>query len=387
MRKLLFLRLLPGLVFVLYVGNLFYVAGDRPWRAPARSPAGVEDEWSGVIHVHSRFSDGSGSVESIARAASQVGARFVILTDHNTTSARAAEGYHDGVLVVVGEERSTDQGHLLILGEAAAGRDAALVAAVVARNGGITVVAHPFGRRAWKGPFPPACTAVEIVNADTAWRDDPFGSLLSSLIALPLLPRAPWNRLSGRPDRNLALLDSLDAVRPVVPIGAVDAHAAIELFGDVTLPFPSYESSFGLIRTHVLLDAAPTGDASHDEALLLRAIASGGVFVAFDGLGESDGFRFEAAAGGLVVRAGGEIAEDRAKISVVLPLPGPTTIRILKDGKVWREGNGPRLNASAGPGVYRAEVYQQRRVLRPWIFSGVLRVTGKRPRGGTGEEG
>ena len=66
-----------------------------------------------VIHLHSLFSDGTGTVEEIARAAE--GIDVVLLTDHDTMEARP--GWYGDVLVLVGEEVSPGRGnHYLAFG-------------------------------------------------------------------------------------------------------------------------------------------------------------------------------------------------------------------------------------------------------------------------------
>lgn len=42
-------------------------------------------EYTGAIHMHSTFSDGTGEVPDIARFADEVGLDFILLTDHNTS--------------------------------------------------------------------------------------------------------------------------------------------------------------------------------------------------------------------------------------------------------------------------------------------------------------
>ena len=61
-----------------------------------------------VIHLHSLHSDGTGTVRQIVRAGRRAGVDVVMLTDHDTLEARRQgdEGWHDGVLLLVGEEVS-----------------------------------------------------------------------------------------------------------------------------------------------------------------------------------------------------------------------------------------------------------------------------------------
>src|SRR2546421_2098031 len=72
-----------------------------------------------VIHVHSTYSDGTGTVPQIARAAARAGVDVVLLTDHDTLEARrrGEERWYGDVLVLVGEEVSpTDRDHFLAFG-------------------------------------------------------------------------------------------------------------------------------------------------------------------------------------------------------------------------------------------------------------------------------
>ena len=71
----------------------------------------------GVVHVHSNRSDGSGTIDEIAAAASRAGLQFVVVTDHGDgTRPVLAPAYRHGVLVIDGVEISTTHGHYLGLG-------------------------------------------------------------------------------------------------------------------------------------------------------------------------------------------------------------------------------------------------------------------------------
>ena len=59
-------------------------------------------KYLGVIHIHTKFSDGTGSIETISKAAKKAGLQWIIITDHN--SMEIEEGYYNGVCVIKGEE-------------------------------------------------------------------------------------------------------------------------------------------------------------------------------------------------------------------------------------------------------------------------------------------
>ena len=69
---------------VLYSVNIWIVADDRPWRSPIRDPLAADEEWVGAVHIHTRYSDGGGTIDEVASIAADVGLDFVIISDHNT---------------------------------------------------------------------------------------------------------------------------------------------------------------------------------------------------------------------------------------------------------------------------------------------------------------
>lgn len=89
-------------------------SGFPPERVAARGPGW----YRGDCHVHSVYSDGKLTPEQLAAAARAAGLNFIATTDHNTTEAhgawRAPAG--DDLLVILGEEVTTETGHWLALG-------------------------------------------------------------------------------------------------------------------------------------------------------------------------------------------------------------------------------------------------------------------------------
>src|SRR5215467_16168228 len=68
---------------------------------------------TGAYHVHTRRSDGSGTVDEVASEAAAAGLKFVILTDHgDATRPPDPPLYRHGVLMVDAVEISTTAGHL-----------------------------------------------------------------------------------------------------------------------------------------------------------------------------------------------------------------------------------------------------------------------------------
>ncbi|QSX00187.2 PHP domain-containing protein [Haloterrigena alkaliphila] len=103
-------------------------------------------------HVHTAASfDGTTTPAELVDAARRAGLDGIAVTDHDTIDGarEVARLAPDDLLVVVGCEVSTADGHLLALGVDAApdpGRPLAETARAVRDAGGVAVVAHPFQR-------------------------------------------------------------------------------------------------------------------------------------------------------------------------------------------------------------------------------------------------
>src|SRR5262245_32403885 len=191
----------------------------------------------GAIHVHTRRSDGTGTVDDIAAAASRAGLAFVIFTDHGDGSREPERPvYRHGVLCIDAVEISTAAGHVVALDLPRSpyplGGEARDVVADIDRLGGMAIAAHPFSMKPelrwtdWSTPI----DGLEWVNGDSEWRDESFGSLSRALLTYPFRRSGTLSSLLDRPAQSLEKWDGLTATRPTVSVAAADAHARIGLF-------------------------------------------------------------------------------------------------------------------------------------------------------------
>ena len=75
-KKLTLIRLFGGLL-----SGGFYFGAPPPAQIVSRESS-ISRPLRGAIHVHTRRSDGTGTMETVAEAASAAGLKFVIVTDH-----------------------------------------------------------------------------------------------------------------------------------------------------------------------------------------------------------------------------------------------------------------------------------------------------------------
>jgi hypothetical protein len=319
---------------------LFLLATLPP--SPRQFPlAGAHDELQrrtvrGAFHIHTTRSDGAGSVEDVAAAASRAGLQFAIITDHGDgTRPPDPPRYLDGVLVLDGVEISTDDGHYVAVGIPAspyplAGHASAVVEDV-ARLGGVGIVAHPFhpnpelAWQDWDLPF----DGMEWINADVEWRNESTAGLTRVLLAYWLRPAAAVASLFDRPTAALARWDEISGRRSVLGLAGADAHGNRLGGGDEGsgrfAPGPAYEASLSAFSNRVILTAALSGDAAADARLVFEALRAGRSYVVIDGIG--DGILLDHGSGGFSVAAAPKEADVR-----VLRSDGRTRLEVALDG-------------------------------------------------------
>jgi hypothetical protein len=332
-----------------------------------------------VIHVHSTFSDGTGTPGEIAAAARAAGADAVLLTDHDTLGALRAgcQGFHDGTLVLTGHEVTSRRGHLLVFGVdeeiGHAGRSEEQIAAEVARRGGLGIAAHPFsdgsrisrriGRpHPWQALAAPGVDAIELWSLVT----DGAERWHTPLDAFRFIAD-PEAVVDGPPPEHLAAWDELSARKRTPALGGLDAHqTGLRLAGGRILsPFPNVRW-FRLLQTLVVLGEPLSGDLARDRATVLDAIRAGRCALVRPQLADARGFRLWAANGADTLPMGGE-APYREGWTLHARLPHPAEIRLLHDGRVTAAIDGETVeHRLEGPGVHRLEA---RLGGRTWIVS------------------
>jgi hypothetical protein len=349
--------------------------------------AGVEKPVRGTVHVHTRRSDGSGTVDDVAAAAGRAGLDFVIFSDHgDATRAPLPPAYRHGVLCIDAVEIATFGGHLVAIGldqptAYPLGGEPRDVVADVRRLGGIAIAAHPTSAKPalrwsdWDVPL----DGVEWLNADSEWRDEGALSLLRTLLTYPVRRSETIARLLDRPDDALARWDQLTRTRRVTGLAASDAHASLGASGEDNpygggspVPLPGYAPAFRTFSLS-LPDVRLTGEASGDAAVVTDAIRNGHLYSTIDGRATPARLTFTGTAGTHTVSGGAALPAGRAVLSARTNAPAGSTIRLLRGGNVisTARGAGLRYESRGEPGAYRVEVYLpgHRGGEAPWIVS------------------
>jgi hypothetical protein len=370
-----------GAAALLAVG---YSARVALWRPPPLAGELPDDGWtrvSGVAHIHTTFSDGGGTPEEVIAEATEAGLDFIIITDHDNLDAKGAEGYHDGLLVLVACEISTEQGHIVgygipdpayrFSGEA----DEAMLD--VRDLGGFSVAAHPASPHseldftAWELPGP---WGMELVNGDSQWREAGWLRLARTLLYYGLNSRLALLGSLGSPTANLEHWDRLLRERDVAGFFGADAHSRIPISRKRGIRFPGYRALFEVVSSYVLLEAPLSGDFEDDGRAILEALRRGRSYIGVDALGDASGFFFRGEGGGGVATMGETIAPaPDLTLSAGGRLPEGTRLRLLRDGVPFAEAEAALRAEAPGPGVYRVEAWRPGWGV-PWVLSNPIYV-------------
>ncbi len=349
-------------------------AADRRPHPPCRGPEGPLAEQVGAVHLHSCYSDGSGTVREMAAAARRAGLDFFFLTDHDTVQPERDgwRGWRDDVLVIPGAEVTCEgRRHVVTIGARKVDdlfwRPLEEVLAALSEQDAPAFIAHahpaklPVWGRGLRGLSEwelPGFTGVELWSLmhDICHR--------LPLWKVPTFPFSWRNRSTGPFPDTLAHYDAITQERRFVAIGALDNHAypPLRAFWPRVLP---YEAGFRSLRTHVLCE--PLAGDGDDTQRIVRAIRGGRAFIALDMVADARGFRFEGTQDGQVVAMGDERNWD-GPVRLSVASPHEAALRLLRNGEPVVEAAETTVleHEAAEPGIYRVEA---RVGDRPWVYT------------------
>ncbi|MGW2492199.1 CehA/McbA family metallohydrolase [Streptomyces sp. NPDC001606] len=185
-----------------------------PRYPPSRARGRGRDWYRGDCHLHSRHSDGARTPAQIASLARAAGLDFVNSSDHNTHASHAhwAGAAGEDLLVLLGEEVTTRNGHVLALGtdpgtfvdwrHRARDHRRARFADRIHGAGGLVVPAHPYAPCvgcAWKFGFADA-DALEVWNGPWTPDDEVALAAWDGLLGAAASEGRPWLPAMGGSD-------------------------------------------------------------------------------------------------------------------------------------------------------------------------------------------
>ena len=252
------------------------------------------------------------------------------------------------------------------------GLSAAGIADAVRDAGGFGIAAHPFSEASeafrWIGSLGRSMLweDLDCVDGIEVWSFVSDGGQNAQGLrdALRMITR-PERYVTHPPRHNLDEWDRLAAKRRVVGIGGLDAHQFGVRIAGKAIRLMSYHRSFRQLRTNVLVTEPLSGELERDRDLVFEALREGRCYICAHAVAPGRGFHFEG--DDVQMGAEAEFAGQELRVSV----PGPTELRLMRDGGEVERAEGPSLTHRAtSPGVYRVEAYRstfgQRRT---WLLS------------------
>jgi hypothetical protein len=344
------------------------------------------------LHMHTNYSDGSGSHADIGQAALRKGVDVVLVTDHNILvmgmDAYFQAGKKKALLLACEEihdqDREPQKNHLLVFNTheelATLADDPQTLVSAVKRLGGLSFLAHPVDPAmpafdqtdiSWVEWDVRGFTGIELWNGFSELKTVARGKLEAIYYAFfpEALPHGPLSE-------TLRIWDGLlEQGARIVAIGGSDAHALKLSMGPLHRTVFPYEYHFSSINTHILAASGLTGDLSSDREMIFESLEKGHCFVGCDLFAPTRGFRFSAQDNSKRAIMGDEIVKEGAVI-LQAKFPSRAEIHLIKDGKSIKHANGEALSyVTNESGVFRIEAYKTflgKR--RGWIFSNPIYV-------------
>jgi hypothetical protein len=389
----------------------------RTQRQPVTEDAGWT-EFRGILHSHSAIShDCEVPFEEILAALKTARLDFICLSDHCVEGRadfnRQWRGLHDGKLFIPGfEMRDGFMPFGVAPGVVLSNRtDSAMLAREIVGHGGVLFYAHPEEPRDWDRP---ELTGMEIYNLHSDFKRQRHAliSLLPEvLLNLGRYPDHVYRRAFHRPEDFLRRWDDLNRTRHITGIAGNDCHQNVGLrafcttngtlrledtspktlteirlngftrpvarlfFGRLEpgrklfhVQLDPYERSARFVNTHLLARELT-------EPAILDSLRAGRVFVGFDHVADSSGFRWFARSRTATAVMGETLTgSDETRLHARSPIPCRFTL--VKDGKVAGQQQGRTADwTPSGPGQYRVEAeLVALGEWVPWVYSNPIRV-------------
>ena len=328
-------------------------------------------KYSGVVHIHTKFSDGTGTVETIANAAKRAGLKWIIITDHNSMEAK--EGFYSGVCVIKGEEITPkNANHYLALDIKTAIMPSESPndnIQQVINQGGFGYCAHPDESSKRKNKYKELVwtdksvyySGIEIWNWFSSWADgfndknfftQLYGYLFKNKIVQE--PKSEtldwWDEVNNREQKIIN------------GIFGTDAHALkYKKYILPVLVFP-YAFMFNTLANIVLLEEELSSDFEIAKSQILSALRHGKNYMINRQRFDRHDFEFYIKNDNGIAFCG-ESIEKNENTTLYLNLPFKSDINLFKDGKLIEKTSSDYLQYKImSVGKYRIEVRNKGKV-------------------------
>ncbi len=354
-------------------------------------------DYSGITHIHTNKSSGSGSLMDVVGAAQNSELNFIILTDLNQIPYQYIKPqYVNDLLIFSGHEYNYLNSKIINFFPEIKSRPGGLGQLQVQFSEllsqekrdlkeGLFVVSHPYKKdNSWKFNNNIFVDGIEILNLKKIWQSQWQTSKLSffwTFFLYPFNPRLSFLRLFDNPSKEIKLWDQLNLTHNTSGFSGADAEANFTLFSGLNFSYPTYEDIFQITKNHVLLKSELTGDFKRDAKKISDAITAGQFYFSLDLLANPKGFETYITNSKKSIVPMGSIIDYQKDLKLIVNLPRkpsvPFDVIYYKNGEKLIITNSEKSEVNIqGPGVYRVVVrviptlpLPDGRKWIPWIYS------------------
>lgn len=336
--------------------------------------------YSGAIHIHSTWSDGSKSIPEIAAIADSVNLDYLLMADHQTLEGlkRGQEKKYGRTHVLIGCELNDPDNenlnHYLVFNideEIPRNLKPSEYIREVKKRGGMGFIAHPdevrgnlvrsFPGNPWIHWENDEFDGIEIWNQMSEWMErlTPLNKLWMTV--------SPRKGIYQPCERTLAKWDLLNSRRKVIGVGGIDVHAMPYKIGPLTLIFFPYKIQFQSIRTNIILPEPLSQDFPTAKQQIYQAIRQANTYIYNHRWGEMHNLPMHLIHPSHRTYIPGDQLTFGHDQHLVIELPSRGKIRLLNFGYPIYEGCHKHFKYPiSSPGNYRLEVYRKH---HGWLFT------------------
>lgn len=331
-------------------------------------------EYTGVLHIHTKYSDGTGSIEEIIKTANKMSIDYLILTDHFNMDVSINEpsklGWQNNTFIMTGYEwNDSDQNnHTLVLNSKRIKKESGIDKFLNSEaDEEIKIMAHPdeerkipeFRSYPWTVWDSDKLDAVEIWNFMSHWMEN-LTNWNKVLIYL-----FPFLYLKRPTDKVLNYWNYVNQERNFPAVAGSDIHADKgKYFKMLKLTIFRYALGFSVMRTNLhLFDPLNKKNRRITEKQILYAILQGNSFIVNQNgkIYSIKGFRAYLIQNDTYFNIGSTVRLKEGGITLHTVSPIRGRISLIKNGEKIREFRCLKENKSfefelKEKGIYRIEI-------------------------------
>ncbi len=302
------------------------------------------------LHIHSKYSDGTGDYATIANAALRQNLDVVIITDHNVLVEGVERFIESGgkkVLLLTGEEvhdqnRLPQKNHTLVIGArrevSSFASDPQKLMDEVAKLEGSTFLAHPHEYDlpmfhepdiSWVSWEVNGYTGFELWNGFSEFKT--YARSFPKAMFYAFFPE--FMAHSPHPTTLKKWDELLTAGRKIFAVGGSDSHALDFRKGFFQKTVLPYDFHFSAINNHLLVQNELSGNIDLDSRQVYFALKHGSSFIGYDLPASTRGFTFTLETEDQLAQMGESVHLIRGG-TIHVHSPSRADIEIVHNGKV-----------------------------------------------------